>query len=188
MGANRIAFCGASGTGKTTLTLWLSEAFGLPTNPVGSRTVAREMGYENPYDVDRAGLRAEFQNRLQAAKIRWEDRTREFVTDRTTLDELVYTTMHAVTAVDAVYLSRAVTHLARYDLVVYCPVRAFHEVADDPCRVPDRTYHEVFDVVLEGMLTRWVDAARLLRLDDPSLDARRTALARAVSPPERASE
>lgn len=50
----RIAFCGASGSGKTTLATWLAEELGLPLNPVGSRSVARSLGFNNPYDVDRA--------------------------------------------------------------------------------------------------------------------------------------
>jgi nicotinamide riboside kinase len=50
----KIAFCGASGTGKTTLAKWLAEYLKVPFNPVGSRSVAAELGFTNPYDVDRA--------------------------------------------------------------------------------------------------------------------------------------
>lgn len=52
----RIAFCGASGTGKTTLARYLSERFELPLNPIGSRSTAKALGFESPYDVDRADL------------------------------------------------------------------------------------------------------------------------------------
>lgn len=55
---NKIAFCGAAGTGKTTLAKWVSEEFGLPINPVGSRSVATAMGFDSPYDVDKASLDA----------------------------------------------------------------------------------------------------------------------------------
>lgn len=56
----KIAFAGASGTGKTTLARWVSDTYGLPLNPVGSRSVAKEMGFVGPdgegrpYDVDKA--------------------------------------------------------------------------------------------------------------------------------------
>ena len=52
----RIAFCGASGTGKTTLAKWLAEELKYEMNPVGSRSTARRMGFNNPYDVDKACL------------------------------------------------------------------------------------------------------------------------------------
>lgn len=50
----RVAFAGSSGTGKTTLARFVSETYGLPINPVGSRSVSQAMGFSSPYDVDRA--------------------------------------------------------------------------------------------------------------------------------------
>ena len=52
----RLAFCGASGTGKSTLATRLAQELGLDLNPVGSRSTARAMGFDNPYDVDKACL------------------------------------------------------------------------------------------------------------------------------------
>jgi hypothetical protein len=56
-----IAFIGVSGTGKSTLMRYVAERYGLSINPVGSRAIAKEMGFYNqltdegqPYDVDRA--------------------------------------------------------------------------------------------------------------------------------------
>lgn len=57
-----IAMIGVSGTGKSTLARFISEQYGYPINPVGSRSVAKEMGFVGPdgegrpYDVDRADL------------------------------------------------------------------------------------------------------------------------------------
>lgn len=81
----RIAFTGASGTGKSTLAQWLSRELSLPMNPVGARSVAKDMGFVDfasgeprPYLVDRAdaaiyralgGVDSEDPDvRLQAAK------------------------------------------------------------------------------------------------------------------------
>ena len=61
----RVAFAGSSGTGKSTLARWLvspeGPLAGLPICSVGSRSVAKEMGFVDPetgegrpYDVDRA--------------------------------------------------------------------------------------------------------------------------------------
>ena len=64
----RIGFSGPSGCGKTTLACWLVSPRGpeptrdLPLCPVGSRSIAKEMGFVGPdgegrpYDVDRASL------------------------------------------------------------------------------------------------------------------------------------
>lgn len=52
----RIAFCGASGTGKTTLAKAIQQKYGLELNPVGSRSVSKAMGFDSPYDVDKASV------------------------------------------------------------------------------------------------------------------------------------
>lgn len=66
----KIAFMGASGTGKSTLANWLVSpqgpraTRGLPICPVGSRSTAKALGFVGPdgegrpYDVDRANLAA----------------------------------------------------------------------------------------------------------------------------------
>lgn len=147
----RIAFAGASGTGKTTLARYVSERFGLPINPVGSRTVAASMGFASPYDVDAAGKRGEFQRRLQAEKIAWETANDSFVTDRTTLDELVYTMFHDVDTAAGEYHERAVAHMARYDLVFFCPARVFCKVDGDKARRDSMAYQVLFSDVLGGL-------------------------------------
>ena len=64
----RVGFIGASGTGKSTLVRFLQSKYpGVPVNPVGSRSVAKAMGFVhpegspqagegNPYAVDRASV------------------------------------------------------------------------------------------------------------------------------------
>lgn len=176
--SRRIALCGASGTGKTTLARWVADTYGLPLNPVGSRSVAAAMGFESPYDVDRAGKRGEFQRRLQAEKVRWELEHDAFVTDRTTLDELAYTWAHDhATAIERDYFDRAHAHMSRYTLVVRCPVDVFCSLDDDPKRLNDMRYQRAFDAHLHGLLidcpqtdASWFD------LLDGGLDARKVVL------------
>lgn len=59
----RVAFTGASGTGKSTLAQWLARELNLPTNPVDARSVAKDMGFVDPmsgeprpYLVDKADI------------------------------------------------------------------------------------------------------------------------------------
>lgn len=152
----RLAFSGASGTGKSTLAIYVAELLGLPINPIGSRSVAQAMGFENPYDVDRAGKRTEFQQRLLDEKLAWERDHEAFVTDRTTLDNLAYTTLHNVHSIDAATLTQATQGAARYTHVAYCPVRVFFETKNDPARVSEITYHHLYDTLLEGLIRRYL--------------------------------
>lgn len=150
----RVGFCGASGTGKTRLMEHLVGKHGLPACPVGSRQVAKAMGFDNPYDVDRAGMRAAFQRRLFVEKRAWEEQNDEFASDRTAFDNLAYATMHGARMrleevgeyVDAMY---RLTH------VVYLPVVAFQRVGDDPARVQEAGYHHMFDMVLRALLAEY---------------------------------
>ena len=167
----RIAFAGPSGTGKTTLAAYVADRYGLELNPIGARSVATNMGFDGkPYEVIKAGRYAELQQRQLREKRAWEAAHDDFVADRTTLDVLAYTTMHACETVTEAYLAAAVDGMRRYDHVVYCPASAFLDVGGDPARKTDPTYHRLFDVVLEGMLLRWGPAT--LTMWDGELGAR----------------
>jgi hypothetical protein len=163
----RIAFAGASGTGKTTLSTYLSQTFGIPMNPVGSRSVAKAMGFDSPYDVDKAGKRAEFQRRLVAEKRAWEDANESFVVDRTTLDNLAYTMLHDIHCIDDALLEDVVAGVLRYTHIIYCPVESFCNPGDDVARVQNLAYHKLYDVLIEGLVDRYVPmGVRMFALDD----------------------
>lgn len=171
---HRIAFVGASGTGKSTLAVFLAGALKLPINPVGSRSVAEAMGYASPYDVDKAGRRAEFQRRLILDKVAWEAAHEEFVVDRTTIDNVAYTVMHDVAAVDEELFAHMFVGMWRYTTIVYCPLKVFCNLSDDPVRVKSTQYQEVFDVLIEGLLRRYARQGyytmRSSRLEDRKVE------------------
>ncbi len=152
----RISFCGASGTGKSTLAAFVAEKYGIPINPVGSRSVAAAMGFASPYDVDAAGKRAEFQRRLLTDKLAWEAEHESFVVDRTPLDNLLYTCMHDVSAVDEEMIETVRAGIARYTHIIYCPVGAFCNVGEDAARVKSMAYHRVYDMALVGFMLKYL--------------------------------
>lgn len=151
----RIAFAGASGTGKSRLARHVSEKFGVEVCPVGSRSVAMEMGYTNPYDVDAAGKRLEFQSRLFLQKRVWESEHERFVTDRTHLDNLAYSVLHGCApSYSAEEWGVRFDACERYELIIYLPHYAFQHLGGDPHRVKAIGYHLAFDALLEGLLRR----------------------------------
>jgi len=166
----RVGFMGSSGTGKTTLARWVSERFGLPLNPVGSRSVAAAMGLASPYDVDAAGRRDEFQRRLRAEKIAWELAHERFVSDRTTLDDLAYAALHLAGELDERFVDEALLHARdAYDVVFYCPVASFQHLGHDPARKASLGYHRLLDAFLRGLeQTGMVGAVELSEADAPA--------------------
>lgn len=167
----RIGFTGASGTGKSTLARFVAETFGLEMCNVGSREVAKLMGFDSPYGVDAAGKRKEFQHRLLLEKTTWERERDRFVTDRTMLDNLAYSILHGVRDVDAEFMAACFKGLARYDVIFFLAVDDFCEPVDDAARVKDLAYHRAFEATLRGLYLR---AAR-----------ERSDLPRSVAPPLR---
>jgi predicted ATPase len=149
----RLAFTGASGTGKSTLATAIAKKLSLPICPTGSREIAKEMGFDSPYDVDAAGKRAEFQQRLFLDKLTWEQSRRGFVTDRTYLDNLAYTFLHApALAMDAEFVGRVYDAMTVYTHIVFCPLGAFQDTGDDPARVHDAAYHRRYEDYLVKLM------------------------------------
>ena len=151
----RIAIAGASGTGKTTLARAISEKYDLPVNPVGARSVALEMGFQKPYDVDAAGKRVEFQKRLFEAKRAWELEHEAFVTDRTYLDNLTYCSLHMAEHLEEDAIDAFASVMERYDLVFFLPLSVMQELGDG-VRKTNLGYHQLY----EFLLWRYLDFAR----------------------------
>ncbi len=183
--SKRIGFAGASGTGKSWLASLLATELGLPMCPVGSRQVAEQMGYANPYDVDRVpGARRAFQVELLARKIEWERARAGFVSDRTPVDNLAYTALHDVYAIDEGMLARARQHFHTYTHVIVCWRSGFHRLGDDPARVADPTYHAIYEACLMGMLEELSGPhTRVLHLRLSEADARLHAVREFVGAP-----
>jgi hypothetical protein len=171
----RVAFCGASGTGKSTLANWVAKEYSLVTNPIGARSVAAAMGYASPYDVDKENKRAEFQRRLLDEKVAWEREHESFVVDRTPIDNLVYTMLHDVSSITSEILEKVALGFSRYTHIFFCPIEAFFNLAGDPSRLETRAYHVVYEAALTGWIDRLVPPT-VFRVSDDNLDARKASV------------
>ena len=170
----RIAFTGASGTGKTTLAKMVAEAYNLPMEqwPVGdgtfestTRRVARDMfGRPEPYLADTFDRRAEFQWNLLNTKLDWEDKhaTTGFVTDRTHYDNLAYGIMHDIdgSGTDIDFRQKVASGMEHYDIVIYCPTGRV-PTSDDPARKHSAVYHCVTDTILYGLYGKYRHIPRI---------------------------
>jgi dephospho-CoA kinase len=169
----KIAFAGASGTGKTTAATILSKKLGLEINPVGSRTVSAEMGFKSPYDVDAFGKRSEFQKKLLEDKMSWESSHDKFITDRTHLDNLVYSIMHnCVQTVNVDFINSAILYSQAYTHVVFFPLESFINVAEDNCRLNNIDYQKTYEFLLKMFINNNLPKDRLLTINSSSLDSR----------------
>jgi predicted ATPase len=180
----KIAFFGASGTGKTTLAKEVSARLGIPLNPVGSRSTAEAMGYQTPYEVHAAGRSEEFQIQLSKSKQRWESNRESFVTDRTGADEWAYASEHSPQLTNKVsyekdfkiwvgtldYGNRLVNITSRYDLIFFTPIDVFHDVGEDPARLKDLDYHRRSESRMLGFMDRFGFSYKVL--DTPKVDER----------------
>lgn len=145
----RIAFTGASGTGKTTLAQWIASKLNLPMCPVGSRSVAQDMGFRCPYDVDRFERREEFQWEVLNRKSCWESQHESFVTDRSALDHYAYTALHAPRLSRSDSFRAGLKQMqARYTHLIFAPIANFQNLDSDPARRDDANYHSEFEYML----------------------------------------
>lgn len=168
----RLAFAGASGTGKTTTAQLISKKFNMPINPVGSRYITDEMQLRSPYDVDAFGLRQEFQTRLFNNKLEWERINNQFVTDRTHLDNLIYSIMHdCVKTVDKNFINATINATKKYTHIVFFPLELFINTDHDPARRSNIEYQKTYETLLKTFLDCYLPN-RYLTLTSVKAEAR----------------
>lgn len=161
----RIGICGAESTGKTTLAKALAEELGLPLITEQARTVAQEMGITDLNREYPKELWDRFQWRCLEAQMAAELRHKDFVSDRTVLDNLAYWLVDHATPENCwdtlEYWDRVEYHLGDisstvYDLIVF--VRPTDTKLEfDGFRHRDLNHQLLIDRVLWSLIT-WADS------------------------------
>jgi hypothetical protein len=141
---------------KADKTTYLQEIL-VGTDPKVAAHRAMLMHHPNKDNV-----RSTFQLRLQREKIKWELENDSFVTDRTTVDDVVYSLLHCPQGVTPDQMSTAAMHLSTYDLVVKTPMINFFNTDGDRSRVEDRDYNAKFEMVAFALVDSWLAALGLL--------------------------
>jgi nicotinamide riboside kinase len=146
----RIAICGPSGAGKTTLAKYISEKHGIPYRFTDGVALREKYGFQSHKDIIKAcitdpGLGVQYQKELfdeRASKSLHE----HYVMDRSPLDNIAYFLMQLSPMVsDAVtndYLEKAkLVARNNVDLYILIPPQAFPE--DDGVRVQNSYYQKM---------------------------------------------
>jgi nicotinamide riboside kinase len=172
----RIAFTGASSTGKTTLAraLGLDSAFRAVVPGrinVDGRNLLRELGHASGVDSMSRDSRRAFQVRYLAQKRSNEDGQERYLTERSFVDIAAFwiDTSTDPTDVYSEFVRTCETEARRYDLHIYLPAGVI-PLETDGLRSNDVAYHATIDASIRRLLREW--RLRFVELNMCDLEAR----------------
>ncbi|GJL66423.1 MAG: hypothetical protein NPIRA05_13940 [Nitrospirales bacterium] len=158
----KIAFTGASGTGKTSVAHYLlskkcRELSEIPLVGVDSRNLLDNIGLKRAEFIDHNQYKV-FQIMYFSQKMLIESGRDAFLTERSFADGLIYWKMHCDGVADPSE-KEIITRLCReqtmkYDYHFLFPV-GFIPLEDDGYRHQSPEYHKRFELYLESLLNEW---------------------------------
>jgi predicted ATPase len=160
----KIAFCGAHGTGKTTLVQQIGQEYGIYKLERVIRTAWEGFGVEN-FEILPSDVRTPFQNYLLLNQIKREDGegVNGFVTDRSVIDILGYTLLSSDMSSSQLEIFKALVaqRVKNYTHFIYTPVE--FEAQNERLRANVET-REKLDEILQSYIKLWLGQDRFLRV------------------------
>lgn len=156
----RIAFCGAQGTGKSTLVPLLSEQLGLPVLNKTTQEIMDEFGFKSQNDIlkDPAGAGVEFQRAMIKSRHDFfleknKSGIIDYITDRTPLDSWAYYLVHnSYYASDDISdeLNKIVKDSSKYFDYVFTLRPGLFEIQNNGVRNTKVYYQKTIHTIIQG--------------------------------------
>ena len=150
----RIVIIGSAGVGKTTLLEGLKKYIKLKTIPEQARVICKQLGYSNIYEIKDPH---KFRWQTLYEHIRLEEKYKEFISDRSTVDCWTHWVRWSWGATKTYesekYFRLAFNQALKYSHIIYIP--RLIKPSDDGFRWNDEDYQNQVDRLLKETLLQW---------------------------------
>lgn len=152
----RIVIIGSAGVGKTTLLEKLKSKLGLKAIPEQARTVCKELGFKNIYEIEKPNY---FRQLTLKTQIKKEEVLKEFISDRSTIDCWVHwvrwSWSSATTAESEKYYKLAFSQALKYSHIIFIPRSFTFKAENDGFRWNNEEYQNQIDRLFREILLDW---------------------------------